>query len=128
MQICVFLPTPRIKNPTSSFDRELFAPNVTFYCRLKDFPIIQKYHKSRTLTFNRGFRFVPQLNTTFADAAMERERAEEEAEPMDWLDSVDPKGLMRQLLDCRKKSAALRGPVAAEEILAKVGIELVGNL
>ena len=58
---------------------------------------------------------------------MERERAEEEAEPMDWLDSVDPKGLMRQLLDCRKKSAALRGPIAAEEILAKVGIKEVGQ-
>ena len=37
---------------------------------------------------------------------------------MDW-DSVDP-GLMRELLDCRKKSAAFRGPIAAEEILAKV--------
>ena len=39
---------------------------------------------------------------------------------MDW-DSVDP-GLMRQLHDCRKRSAALKGPIAAEEILAKVGI------
>ena len=69
---------------------------------------------------NRGFPSVSQLNTTFADAAIERQRAEEEAEPMDW-DSVDP-GLMRQLHDCRKSSAALKGPIAAEEILAKVGI------
>ena len=56
------------------------------------------------------------------------ERAEEKAGPMDWdsvepgpmdWDSVEP-GLMRQLLDCRKRAAALRGLIAAEEILAKV--------
>ena len=44
---------------------------------------------------------------------------------MDW-DSVDP-GLMLQLLDCRKRAAALRGPIAAEEILAKVGISKVAR-
>ena len=63
--------------------------------------------------------FVTQLNTTFADAAIERQRAEEEAEPMDWLDSADP-ALMRCLLDCRRTAAALPGPAATEEILAKV--------
>ena len=70
-------------------------------------------------SIKRGFCSFTQLNTTFADAAIERQRAEEEAEPMDW-DSVDP-GLMRRLLDCRKRAASLKGPIAAEQLLAKVG-------
>ena len=68
--------------------------------------------------FNSINILLTQLSTTFVDATTERQRAEDEAEPMDW-DSVDP-GLMRELLDCRKKSAAFKGPMDAEEILAKV--------